>query len=468
MNLINLPNLGFPVEEARKYLHTKYLSILKTSSQTNKYGFRFSGRYLFDIPAVADETEWLMKHLYYSGLDKAANNACFICIKHIRLMALERLMGSDFTPCKIGEFWSLPSTILASLSNDLLDLLPEFPPQFHSLPYLMATFKQHKNKYRWLTNAFQTVFSNIAVMLTLTSKPILEAFKTWAHTKALGYKRFLRVNTRLYWIIDSVIDTTLNLPSEIHDIFVADICRCYESIPLQGPDNLFEALTFVLSTAFKQANLEHPKTTCHMWVKRGADGTPKAAKWATHQPKLGVWIEFSLARLLKLHDWLSKNCHLTLGDRVWRQCKGIPMGFSCSPIWCSMYLLSYESRFILRLAKLGRADLLSKFAHPFRYIDDLCLLNVQNPRAFLSPSQPRSSDNPWWIYPLDILDIKEETEKFSSLDPNKGISANFLNVNIQVDETHPQNFHLQKYDKHRTLPFDYSQYIKFSSNRAIN
>jgi hypothetical protein len=42
----------------------------------------------------------------------------------------------------------------------------------------MATYKQHKSKYRWLTNAFQTVFSNIATLLTITSKVMLESFKT--------------------------------------------------------------------------------------------------------------------------------------------------------------------------------------------------------------------------------------------------------------------------------------------------
>ena len=124
-------------------------------------------------------------------------------------------------------------------------------------------------------------------------------------------------------------------------------------------------------------------------------------------------------------------------------------------------------KFILRLAKLGRADLLAKFQYPFRYIDDLCLLNVQNPRAFLSVEQPRVDDNPWWIYPLDILDIKEEIEKFSLTDPEKGIAAHFLNVNIQLNESCPLKFSLQKYDKRRSLPFKYTQYIKFSSNRAI-
>jgi hypothetical protein len=67
----------------------------------------------------------------------------------------------------------------------------------------------------------------------------------------VGYKNILRVDTNMYWIIDSVVDATLNLPDQILDIFVADICCCYESIPLQGPDNLLEAITFVTSMAFK-------------------------------------------------------------------------------------------------------------------------------------------------------------------------------------------------------------------------
>jgi hypothetical protein len=42
---------------------------------------------------------------------------------------------------------------------------------------------------------------------------------------------------------------------------------------------------------------------------------------------------------------------------------------------------------------------------------------VQNPRSFLSPEQPRHEDNPFWIYPLNILEIKEETVGFSKSDP---------------------------------------------------
>jgi hypothetical protein len=196
--ILGLEEIGFPVEEAQRYLHSTCLSILKASSRKNKNGFRFSGSYIFDVPAVKNEVQWLLQHLYCSGLDKAANNICLICIRHIRLMALERLMGNDFLPCKNNNIWSLPSATLDQVARGLKLILPEFVLPYQSLPYLMATYKQHKSKYRWLTNAFQTVFSNIATLLTITSKVVLESFQTWAQTRVVGYKNFLRVDANMY------------------------------------------------------------------------------------------------------------------------------------------------------------------------------------------------------------------------------------------------------------------------------
>ena len=332
---------------------------------------------------------------------------------------------------------------------------------------MMATFKQHKAKYRWLTNAHNTVFSNIALLLTITSKVILESVKTWAHTKVVNYRQFLQVDTSLYWLVNSIIDTTLNLPSSMHDIYVADISRCYETIPLTGADNLYDAIVFIVNIAYKQASLLHPGTLTNLWVRVSRDGTPAVARWATRSPGYGRWIELPATRLLALHQWLMSNCYLTLGDRVWLQCTGIPMGFSCSPIWCNLYLLSYEIKFIQRLAKLGRLDLLAKFKHAFRYIDDLCLFNVQNPRDFLSPEQPRTDDNPFWIYPLNVLEIKEETSSFAQNSPQLGISAHFMNAEFILNEHNPELFIYKKYDKRRNLPFDYTQCVKFRSNRPI-
>ena len=211
-DILHLSILQFPIDEARKYLQGRCLATLKSAQHANKFGFKNISRFIFDQPAVKNEISWLLNHLYCSGVDKAANNASFICIKHIRLQAFERLSGPDFQPCMAGHTWCLSTSILDKVNDDLQSILPETLPQYQSLPYLMATYKVHKKKYRWLTNAFRTVYSNIALLLIITSNLILDIVKSWAQLKEKGYKNFLQVDTSLFWIVDSIIDTVLNFP----------------------------------------------------------------------------------------------------------------------------------------------------------------------------------------------------------------------------------------------------------------
>ena len=239
------------------------------------------------------------------------------------------------------------------------------------------------------------------------------------------------------------------------DIYIADITRCYESIPLDGPDNLLDAITFITKAAYSQIASKHPRSVVSLWVWVARDGSPATTKWATNSPTSGIWFPLSIERLFNLQSWLLRNCHIILDDRVWTQRIGIPMGLSYSPIWCNMYLVAYETQFIQRLARLGRHDLMEKFRFAFRYIDDLCLVNTSTPRLFLSPTQDRTEHNPYWIYPLGILEIKEETTSFSESSHTKRIAANFINIQITINETDPGRYLLYKYDKRRKLPFQY-------------
>ena len=376
VTILSLENSGFPMQEACEWLRTKCLEQLKSCSKTNKYGFRSSEPDLLKTEQVKDEVAWLTSHLFCSGLDKAANNACFVCIKHIRLMALERLCGPDFMPCRENTVWDLPSTVLDLTALEIRELIPELQISHRSLPYLMCTYKLHKNKYRWLTNAHQTVYTNLAHFLTITTMIVLDLVKEWAMGLSQGYTNFLQVNTSLYWLVNSSIEVALNLPEQIHDVFVADITRCYESIPLHGPDNLIDAVAFVIRTGFRHAKVGHPRASPLIWVRVNFEGTAAKASWSTSRPSGGDWFAISADRLIQTHKWLMTSCYVNLGDRVWKQILGIPMGFSCSPLWCNIYLLSYEIKFIQRLARLQRTDLLSKFQYAFRYIDDLCWINT--------------------------------------------------------------------------------------------
>ena len=455
------------INSATGMVRTRCKEILMSVAKGNLYGFRYSKPYLFSDKSVESELTWILKHVFISGLDKAANNACFICISHIRYQALARLNGPDFEPCCNDGNWESIESISSKITLDLSRLIPELPLCGDELPYIMAIYKFHKKKYRWISNAFGSIYVNIATLLTVSTMSILEEVKEWAYTRVEGYKRFLKANTSLYWIIDSINDFTLNVPPMIHNIYVADITRCFESIPIIGRDTLFEAMEFITSLGVSNMKCKFPNSEQFLWVKTNAKGITLKAVWASSIPKHGNWIQIPITQFLMLHKWLTTNCFVRLGDRIWKQILGIPMGFSCSPLWCNLYLLSYEIKFIQRLVRLGRAYLMTKFQFAFRYIDDLCWLNVGDARLFLDPEQPRTMDNPFWIYPLDIIEIKTEVSQFSQISPKHGTLAHFMNVLIHVDEETSGKYIMRKFDKQRELPIKYTQFMMFKSNKPV-
>jgi hypothetical protein len=331
-SILHLYELDFPFKDATEWLTARCQQRLQFAARKNLYEFRFSGTNVLENPSVQNELRWITQHLFCAGLDKAANNCCFVCVKHIRLMALERLSSSDFLPCKDDDSWLLPTHMLDKITADLSNIVPELEISHQALPYLMATYKQHKNKYRWITNAFQTVFSSLGHLITIATMLILDSVQEWAAEKAATYATFLKVHTSLYWLVNSAIEVALNMPQQISDIYVADIRRCYESIPLEGDDNLHDAMTHLIKRGFAQQKKHLPRSSPLIWVRVNAEGEAAKAIWATSAPQYGSWFFVDANRLIQLHGWLMRNCFVALGDRVWQQVSGIPMGFSCSPL----------------------------------------------------------------------------------------------------------------------------------------
>ena len=60
----------------------------------------------------------------------------------------------------------------------------------NELPYIMAIFKFHK-KYKWIRNAFGSIYVNVATFITIATMTFLEEVKQWAKTTTTGYKNFL-------------------------------------------------------------------------------------------------------------------------------------------------------------------------------------------------------------------------------------------------------------------------------------
>ena len=79
-DMLKLHTYGMELDVAIFVLHKMCAVRLRAATRSNKFGFKYSDQFLFDIPIVQNELKWLLSHFFISGVDKASNNASFMCI----------------------------------------------------------------------------------------------------------------------------------------------------------------------------------------------------------------------------------------------------------------------------------------------------------------------------------------------------------------------------------------------------
>ena len=87
---------------------------------------------------------------------------------------------------------------------------------------------------------------------------------------------------------------------------------------------------------------------------------------------------------------------------------------------------------------------------------------------FLDPNSKRVPSSLFWIYPLDIVEIKIEVDRFSTHFLRRGTSAYFMNMQITIFYEKDGLFRTHKFDKRRNLPFQYAQFLQFRSNQSVS
>ena len=128
-------------------------------------------------------------------------------------------------------------------------------------------------------------------------------------------------------------------------------------------------------------------------------------------------------------EHLISQSFFTLGNVVFHQTIGIPMGIDPAPFWANLYLHHYENAFISTLA---RTDCYRgfKFKNTFRFIDDACCINDHD------EFEHSYRD----IYPNE-LQLKRE---------HKGHHATFLELDISIKD---DIFEYKLFDKRDNFPF---------------
>ena len=84
-------------------------------------------------------------------------------------------------------------------------------------------------------------------------------------------------------------------------------------------------------------------------------------------------------------EYLIDNIYVHVGNKVFRQCIGIPMGTDCAPLLASLYLFHFEYEYMKDLLKHNMHKA-KQFSNTVRYIDDLLTIN-----------------NPSIIYPHELI-----------------------------------------------------------------
>ena len=167
--------------------------------------------------------------------------------------------------------------------------------------------------------------------------------------------------------------------------------------------------------------------------------TKYGARWVKDRDSFEVW--FDKAMLKKAVSYLLDNFFFKVGNVIFRQIIGIPMGSDPAPFFANLFLYYFENEFLKKLKKtdLNKAR---QFSNTFRFIDDLGALNDGGCFDMFYAQ----------IYPTEL-----ELEK-----QNDGnIAASLLELDITIVD---KKFETKLFDKRDTFPFDISRMPHVSSN----
>ena len=229
-----------------------------------------------------------------------------------------------------------------------------------TLPDIYWIPKLHKNpvKSRFIIASkhctTKRLSKNLSSIFTLFQKQI-DTYYAKAHFYS-GIKS--------YWIINNR-DPVLRAVNKSHArrsakcVTSFDFSTLYTKIP---HDKLIEVLNKITDFVFKGGTRN--KISIHSsgiasWVHKGGEQSSCV---------------YTKESIVKAVDFLIRNCYFKLGDKLFRQDIGIPMGSDPAPAFANLFLFHYESSW-LDTVKKSNNILARKFGQVFRYIDDLLALN---------------------------------------------------------------------------------------------
>jgi hypothetical protein len=276
----------------------------------------------FKIKAAIEE---LQKDLVITPVDKAGSNFTFCCkLLYSKIIKKELYSGGTYNVCSNSEKDIIAIGINCNKNVDL-----KFDSSCYKLPYFFATGKFHKNpvKFRFITSSVNTIFKKYSLLVN-------------AFLDQLSSYIYSRTNIKLHnnFIIENNLAVIKNIKNNnIKSVITFDFTTLYTKIPI---DLLYDNICNLYEEFW-------PETDCFVFENN----------------------EYEKSTILAILKCSLKHNYIKIGNKIFNQVIGIPMGSNYSVNLANLFLFYYEYKFLKNCKHAEAYNLTS------RYIDDLIAFN---------------------------------------------------------------------------------------------
>ena len=417
---------GVTTEAFKLWKHLVLDRIDKRISSCSYKG-KSSHSILKDVNSLACLTDLQSKYVMVP-IDKASNNIAFICKRYYATVLLKELglVGSSTsTYTNISD--RTPDDIIEEHQSKLKEQFNlSLDDDMRTLPDIYWTPKLHKKpvKSRFIIASkrctTKTLSKDVSAIFSLFQRQI-DTYHKMQHYFS-GIKSYWIVQNRDP-VLQAVKKSALRRSAKCVSSF--DFSTLYTKIP---HDKLKMVLGEIIDFAFKGGTRDK--------VSIGKSG--KATWVHKDSTSLRTYSKDSIKLAVK---FLVDNSYFKLGEKLFQQEIGIPMGSDPAPAFANLFLFHYESRWLKSIKKTNNI-LARKFGQVYRYIDDLLALNDGHSfETFFKD-----------IYPEE-LQLNRENEDYMSTD--------FLDLHIEIVDG---VFTTKLFDKRDDFGFDITRLPFKSSN----
>ena len=238
-----------------------------------------------------------------------------------------------------------------------------------------------------------------------------------------------------FWIINNSIEVLdrlhkINKTSRAKQFDSYDFATLYTNIPHNALKNNIRSL---VREAFKIRGAKY------IIVDRYGSG-----HWSLESASSTTCVSVKKSTLVEWTEYLIDNIYIKVGNSVYRQTIGIPMGTDCAPQLANLFLFHYEYLYMKNLMR-DNLCMAKKVGNTVRYIDDLLTLNNNN----FEEEIPN-------IYPSELT-FKRTSESDTKLP--------YLDISISICSS---KYVTEVYDKRDAFNFNIVNFPYMSSNIPAN